>query len=410
MHKTLFIFFLFTAITANSPVMCKESDKDAFIRDNIAFAESQTRKILEELGDPTGKNYPRTINSDAQPTITNMYEWTSGFFPGSLWYLFELSGNPAWKKYAEEWTESLEPLKTFTKHHDLGFMIYCSYGNGYRLTSNPQYKAIIEESGQSLATRFDKRTQTIKSWNRWTAWDGVTKGSYPVIIDNMMNLELLTQASKMSGDKRLYEIAVKHANTTIKNHFRNDFSTYHVVDYDTITGAVQHQSTAQGYSDNSTWARGQAWAIYGYTMMYKETGDKSYLDIAIKAADIYLKKLPSDLIPVWDFNVGESGYLPQKNSKAVSFREKLKDTSAAAIVCSALFDLATLSKNEEYTRLATQMLYTLALPAYRAAPGTNGGFLLMHSVGSIPHGFEVDKPIVYTDYYFLEALVRYKNL
>lgn len=387
-----------------------QPEKARFIKENIEFAELQTQKILRETGEPTGKNYPRTTNKEGSLSVNNMYAWTSGFFPGSLWYLYELSGDTVWRNYAEKWTESLEPLKTFTDHHDLGFMMYCSYGNGYRLTGKIGYKEIIEQSARSLSTRYSDKTKAIKSWNIWTSWDGASKGYYPVIIDNMMNLELLIEASKMSDDKLLYNIALIHANTTIKNHFRSDFGTYHVVDYDTINGSVRHQATAQGYSDNSTWARGQAWAIYGYTMMYRETGDKTYLDVAVKATDFYLSHLPQDLIPVWDFNVGQEGYNPQGRSKAVTNQSKLRDTSAAAIVCSALFELGKYVDNKGYTDKAIKMLHNLSSPQYRAQPGANGGFILMHSVGSIPHGFEVDTPIVYTDYYFLEALVRYKNL
>lgn len=386
------------------------NEKEKFIKENTDFAVAQTDNMLHALGQPNGENYPRSMKDNGELVVTGMYDWTPGFFPGSLWYLYELTGDAKWKVEAEKWTGSLEPLKTFTGHHDLGFMMYCSYGNAERLAAKPEYKDILIESANSLSTRFSEKTQTIKSWNSFSTWDDSFKSSYPVIIDNMMNLEMLFYASKVTGDKRYYNIAVAHSDATLKNQFREDSGTYHVVSYDTITGQAVNKATAQGFSDNSTWARGQAWAIYGFTMVYRETQDKRYLDAATKAADYYLKNLPEDLVPVWDFNVGESGYLPGNRSYAVEFQEKLKDASAGAIVCSALFELGELSGNKTYTDNAVKMLYSLASPAYRASLGSNADFLLMHCVGSIPHRFEIDKPLVYADYYFLEALVRYKNL
>lgn len=388
----------------------KEEDKNLFINENILFAEQQTDNMLKNVGEPTGKNYPRSMKDNGNIVVTGMYDWTPGFFPGSLWYLYELTNDIKWRDTAQKWTESLEPLKTFTGHHDLGFMMYCSYGNAERLAPKPGYKEILIESANSLSTRFSENTQTIKSWNYRKAWNDTTEWFYPVIIDNLMNLEMLFYASKITGDKKYYDIAVKHSDATLKNHFRQDFSTYHVVDYDTITGKVLDQATCQGYSDNSMWSRGQAWAIYGYTMIYRETKDAKYLDAAIKATDIYMKNLPQDLVPLWDFNVEEEGYNPEGKSYAVEFREKLRDTSAAAIVCSALFELSEYADNKDYLDAAIKMLHNLASPAYRAELGKNANFILKHSVGSIPHKVEIDKPLVYADYYFLEALVRYKNL
>lgn len=403
---SLFIIIALCLISCNK----QKSEKEIFIDESVKFAEEQTNLLLKSVGEPTGDNYPRTMNDEGQLVTTNMYDWTPGFFPGNLWYLYELSNDTAWRNVAEKWTNTLEPLKTFTKHHDLGFMIYCSYGNAERLAPKPEYKDIIIESAKSLSSRFSEKTQTIKSWNYRKAWDDSTEWFYPVIIDNMMNLEMLFYASKISGDKQFYDIAVKHADATLKNHFREDFSTYHVVNYDTITGAVLNQATCQGFSDNSTWSRGQAWAIYGFTMMYRETNDKKYLDAAEKAADWYLKHLPADLIPLWDFNVGEEGYIPGKMSYAVTFQEKLKDVSAAAIVCSAFFEMGQLTNNKMYTDKAVEMLHTLSKPPYRAELGKNADFILTESVGSIPHINEINKPLVYADYYYLEALARYKKL
>ncbi len=295
MQSKQFVLISFLLILATACVN-KNTEKENFINENIEFASTQTDKMLQAVGEPTGKNYPRTMKDNGELVVTNMYDWTPGFFPGSLWYLYELTGDTKWRDVAEKWTLSLEPLKTFTDHHDLGFMMYCSYGNAERLASKPEYKDILIESANSLSTRFSDKTDAIKSWNNFSTWDDSFKSSYPVIIDNMMNLEMLFYASKVTGNKKYYDIAVKHSDTTMKNQFRDDYTTYHVVSYDTISGKAVNKATAQGFSDNSTWARGQAWAIYGFTMVYRETKDRKYLDVATKAAGNqtmeYLFQLP----------------------------------------------------------------------------------------------------------------------
>jgi uncharacterized protein YyaL (SSP411 family) len=400
---------IFAALCCAVAITACTDGKDRFIAENAGFAAAQTTQMLQTTGDPTGKNYPRTMTADNRLATTGRYDWTPGFFPGSLWYLYELTGDTLWRHEAAKWTHSLEPLKTFTEHHDLGFMMYCSYGNALRLAPQPGYAAILIESAESLSSRYSPKTKTIKSWNYRKAWNGTTEWFYPVIVDNMMNLEMLLAASKLSGNTKYRDIAVQHANTTLKNHIREDFSTYHVVNFDTLTGHALHKATCQGFSDNSTWSRGQAWMIYGYTMMYRETGDPVYLDAAVGLAGFYLKHLPADLIPVWDFNVGQPGYVPEKNSYATQFQEKLRDASAAAIACSALFELHGYAPDKSFHDYAVKMLHSLASPNYRAQPGGNANFILMHSVGSIAHKTEIDKPLVYADYYFLEALLRYKN-
>lgn len=404
--KNLFFACVCIALLASCQFKNKET---AFVEENIVFVDTQLRGMLTAVGEPTEKNYPRTHKADGTLHTTNIYDWTPGFFPGSLWYLYELTEDAYWKQEAEKWTYPLERLKTFTGHHDIGFMMYCSYGQAERLASQPNYKDILIESANSLCTRYNDTTQVIKSWNYRKAWDG-SEWFYPVIIDNMMNLELLFFASRVTGDQKYYDVAVTHANTTLANHFRDDFSSYHVVNYDPKTGEPIHWQTCQGYSDNSTWSRGQAWAVYGYTMMYRETDDKQYLVAAEKLADYYLSHLPEDGIPYWDFNVGEEGYTPEGESYAVQSQEKVKDASAAAIVCSALFELAELTEKSIYQEKAVQMLHTLASPAYRAELNENAHFLLKHCTGSYPHKTEIDVPLVYADYYFLEALSRYKKM
>ncbi|MDR1631705.1 MAG: glycoside hydrolase family 88 protein [Dysgonamonadaceae bacterium] len=404
------VLFTFAIVPLTVSCQVKQKKKAEFIKENVAFAVAQTDYMLKTVGEPTGKNYPRTTKNNGELAVTNMYDWTSGFFPGTLWYLYELTDDARWKDAAEKWTVSLEPLKRFTGTHDLGFMMYCSYGNAERLASKAGYNDILIETANSLCSRFSEKTGVIKSWNSFKSWNDTVLFHYPVIIDNMMNLEMLFYASKVSGDKKYYDIAVKHANSTLENHFRDDFSTYHVLAYDTASSRVLAKHTAQGFSDNSTWARGQAWAIYGFTITYRETKDPKYLDAAIKATDFYLNHLPEDLVTFWDFNVGEAGYTPGVRSYAAGFQEKLRDASAAAIVCSALFELGGYADNPGYFDSAVKMLHSLASPAYKAALGSNAGFLLMHCVGSIPHKTEIDKPLVYADYYFLEALIRYRNL
>ncbi len=392
----------------------RTDNKDSiFIKDNFTYANKQLKNMLSEAG----KNklaFPRTINKSGKLVTTNMYDWTPGFFPGSLWYAYEYSKRAELKTAAVQWTESLEPLKTFTEHHDLGFMMYCSYGNAYRLTGNEVYKNILVQSARSLSTRFNPVTGCIKSWNVFKSWHGSKTYNFPVIIDNMMNLELLFFASKVSGDTSFRHIAVTHAENTMKNQIRSDYSSYHVVCYDTISGNVTGRETAQGYADNSTWARGQAWAIYGFTMVYRETKDQRFLKTAQGLADFFIhhKNLPADKIPYWDFNALQTGYTPGVRSNAKNINTLYRDASAAAIVASALMELSTYStdKGKEYKEVAVNMLRSLASPAYKAPVGKNGNFLLMQSVGSIPHNNEINVPLVYADYYFLEALLRYDLL
>lgn len=384
--------------------------EQTFIQENTTHADLMLKGMLKEAH---GLAFPRSSKPDGSLRSTNMYDWTSGFFPGTLWYTYEATKDETLKKAAVEWTEKLEPLKTFTEHHDLGFMMYCSYGNAYRLTNNPAYKDILVQAAKSLSTRFSPKTGSIKSWNRFVSWHGQPTYTFPVIIDNMMNLELLFFASKVTGDPSFREIAIKHADTALKNQIRDDYSCYHVVCYDPETGKVQGRETAQGYADNSTWSRGQAWGIYGYTVMYRETKDKKYLETARKMADYYLNNqtLPADKIPLWDFNIGQAGYEPGIKSHTKEVSAPLRDASAAAITASALFELSdyTGKAGDRYRQAAITMLHSLAGPDYRANPGENANFLIKHCVGSIPHGVEKDVPLVYADYYFVEALNRYQH-
>lgn len=385
------------------------STKEAFLNKQFDLAADQYKSLTAEVKDVN--LYPRTSAKDGSLKQTDMYDWTSGFYAGNLWCLYENTGDTFWKEQAIRSTESLEPLKTFTGHHDLGFMMYCSYGNAYRLTKNPAYREILIEAAESLATRFNPKTGCIKSWNYRKSWDGKREWFYPVIIDNMMNLELLFFASKETGMAKYREIAIRHAETTLKNQFRPDFSTYHVVNYDTVSGFATDKGTSQGYTDASTWARGQAWAVYGYAMTYRETQNPAFLNAAMQAADFFLshKELPEDLIPYWDFDVRNPAFKPDWESKGQPDLY-LRDASAAAILSSALFELSLYanSKAGYYHDAAVKILKNLA-KNYTAERGTNNNFIIKHCVGSFPHNEEIDVPLVYADYYYLEALMKYKR-
>lgn len=410
MKRLSFIIVLLSIV-----LLAYRSDKSEadFVTSNYTFADSQLHKMLKVANkNPLG--FPRTTNKAGEMTSTDMYDWTSGFFSGSLWYAYENTKDPTLKAAATDWTEKLEPVKTFTKHHDLGFMMYCSYGNAYRITGNKAYKDILVQTARSLSTRFSPVTGSIKSWNTFASWHGGKPYNFPVIIDNLMNLELLFFASKASGDTMFRHIAISHATQAMHNQIRKDYSSYHVVCYDSSTGKVLARETAQGYADNSTWARGQAWGIYGFTMAYRETKNPEFLKTAQGMADWYLnnKNLPADKIPYWDFNANQIGYTPGVKSHTKETTTMLRDVSAASVTASALLELSTYTgkKGKQYRTSAVQMLHTLAGPNYRAPLGANGNFLLEHSVGTIPHGNEIDAPLVYADYYFLEALQRYHRL
>jgi unsaturated chondroitin disaccharide hydrolase len=389
------------------------TDGKTFVKENFRFASVQLKNMLVDA-DKSPNIFPKTIDAKGNMHATNLYDWTTGFFPGNLWLAAESLHDKALENKAIEWTNRLEPLQYFTQHHDLGFMMYCSYGNAYRLTGNKAYRDILIQSAKSLCTRFNKTAGSIKSWNKFVSWHGNKTYEFPVIIDNMMNLELLFFASKQTGDPVYKEIAIKHAETTMKYQIRDDFSSYHVVCYDTLTGKLVGRETAQGYADNSTWSRGQAWGIYGFTMVYRETKDPKFLKTAMGMADWYLnsKTLPKDKVPYWDFNMGDSAYHPGKKSHAFEYPQPYRDASAAAITASALFELANYAgaKSKWYQAQAITILESLASPTYRATEGSDANFLLKHSVGSIAHGVEIDVPLIYADYYFLEALQRYQKI
>jgi len=334
---------------------------------------------------------PRTFEH-GKIMLVNERDWTSGFFPGSLWYMYELTGNTKFKTEADKFSNFISKAQYRTNTHDLGFILNSSFGNGYRITQNKTYEQVLVTGATTLMKRYNSKIGLIKSWDQ----GAVGHWEFPVIIDNMLNLELLVTAGKLSGNRSMVNAAVSHAQKTCQNHFRTDNSCFHVVNYDSISGNVIERQTHQGYSHESSWARGQTWAIYGFTMMYRETGEKKFLERALKSLSFYMnnKNLPTDLIPYWDFD-------------APNIPNEPKDASAAAVVASALVDLATLTDNPEYGAKAEEILRTLSSNQYFAKIGSNGYFLLEHSTGNKPAGTEIDTPLSYADYYYLEAMKKF---
>lgn len=380
------IFILFS-----SNITSQEIKTVADIDQIISKTDQQYRKMTEKI--PDKALYPRTTNSDGTLRLVGPGDWTSGFFPGSLWLLYEYTNKSFWLNEAFQRTAGIEGQKYKTSTHDLGFMLGCSFGNGYRLFDDPSYEGILVQAAQSLASRFNTNVGCIRSWD-WGSWE------FPVIIDNMMNLELLFQATELTGDSSYWNKAVSHADVTMKNHFRDDFSSFHVVDYNMTTGDTISKSTHQGFSNESAWARGQAWGLYGYTMCYRFTKDKRYLELAEKIALFMIEhdRLPADLVPYWDFD-------------APGIPNEPRDVAAAAIMCSALLELSQFSDTNGITFLnvAIDQINSFASDDYTAALDSNNHFILMHGTGNYPGGSEIDSPLNYADYYYLQALTRYRR-
>jgi len=381
-------------LKSNTPHYSNTPDKALIktIDKNFKDAAAQYKVLAKNL--PADK-FPKTFfPATGKYEFSNSGWWCSGFYPGTLLYLYQQTKDTALYNEAKRILNVLKKEQFNTNTHDLGFMMYCSFGNANLINPSPEYKDILLNSAKSLSTRFNPTVGCIKSW------DG-KPNEYLVIIDNMMNLKLLFWATHVSGDSSFYKIAVSHANTTMQNHFRADNSSYHVLNYNATTGAVQQKKTAQGFADESAWARGQAWGLYGYTEVYRETKDKKYLAQANKIATFILSNpnLPADKIPYWDFN-------------APDIPNALRDASAAAIMASALLELSMYDKasSKKYFKTAETILKNLSAEKYKAAAGTNGGFILQHGVGHMPNKTEIDVPLTYGDYYFIEAMMRYKKM
>ena len=379
------------------------AEKQGFEIEALKYCDGQVRRTLAELeeigsGVIDYSYMPRNIKDSLtywHCRTATKEEWCSGFWPGILWYDYEFTGDEHIKEEAERFTASSEFLShTPAFDHDLGFLVFCSYGNGYRLTHDPAYKQVILDAADSLATLFRPAVGTILSWPRNVAMFG----GHNTIMDNMINLEMLMWASKNGGRSSLADMAISHADKTMKYQFRDDYTSYHVAVYDTLTGEFLRGVTHQGYADSSMWARGQAWAIYGYTMMYRETKDTRYLDFVQKVADVYLERLPEDYVPYWDFDAPGIPNAP-------------RDASAAAITASALLELSTFVPGEKgagYKEAAVKMLESLSSEQYQSRESKPS--FLLHSTGHWPDGSEIDASIIYADYYYIEALMRLKRL
>lgn len=388
--KNIIIFLL-----CISQILYAQQDKvmEKLIKENFELAAHQYKILAENTpADVMPRNYSPTENKF---TTSKTTWWTSGFFPGSLWYIYEYTKDSAIKAEAEKRLGIIEHVKNYTGDHDLGFMIYCSFGNAYRITGKPYYKETVLTAAETLIKRYRPSIRSIQSW------DSSANFRCPVIVDNMMNLELLCWASDETREPKYKVIAIDHTSTTLKNHYRSDNSSYHVVDYDLVTGKVVRKKTAQGFSDESAWARGQSWGLYGFVLMYRFTKEAQYLEHAKKISKFLLHhpNLPKDKIPYWDYNAKE---IPAA----------YRDVSAASIMASALLELGIYADKEEkkeYAKAAKKILQSLSTNTYRSMPGENSGFILKHSVGALPYNSEVDVSLTYADYYFLEALMRYRN-
>lgn len=356
---------------------------------DLAFLDSQLQREDKAYLDSLHPN--PTAERLGQKYTCGIEDWTSGFFPGSLWYAYEMTGNEELKDQAVRYTNMLNAVRYLKSTHDVGFMINCSYGNALRLAPDDTIKAVIIETADNLLARFNPTIGCIRSWD-FGDWN------FPVIIDNMMNLDLLFNASRLTGDSKYYDAAIKHAQTTLVNHYRPDHTSYHVVSYNN-DGTVERKQTHQGKNDESAWSRGQAWGVYGYTSCYRESKDTTFLRQAKDIAALIMKRVKTDdAIPFWDYDAPETPETP-------------RDASAAAVTASALIELSTLTEDGQmYFDYAEKLLKSLSSDAYLAKPGTNQGFILMHSTGSLPHGSEVDSPLNYADYYYLEALARYRKV
>ena len=393
MLKTKKIFFILFITLFFAACKC---NKNSVCNSKVTLNTQLEKRFIKLLEYPIDSiSFPRSMN--IKTGVINKVpskDWTSGFFVGNLWQLYLLTGDVKYKERAFLWNAFIEKEKFNNKTHDMGFKIFCSFGKGLKVADNTNYKEIIVKSAKTLCTRFNSKVGSIRSWDfNKDIWE------FPVIIDNMMNLELLFEASKISGDDKFKKIAIQHANTTLKNHFRKDNSCYHLLVYDTITGTPKNKMTYQGFKDDSSWARGQGWAVYGFTMCYRYTKDKAYLNRAEATAQFFINNsnMPEDGIPYWDFN-------------APSIPNAPRDVSAATLMASALLELYSFTNNINYLNYSNKVLKSLNSEKYRLNDSIQGPFLFDHSTGNWPKNDAIDEPIIYADYYYLEALLREKSL
>ena len=393
------VLIIMAALAAFSPVALSKTESMKALTERVFERAAAQVKHMDSVLDgfaaenPGAAIYPRSINLEGGFWHSNYRWWCSGFYPGTLWYVYEYTGDGTIKELALKYQTGLEPLRYRKDDHDVGFQLMCSYGNCLRITGDKDCIPVIIDGAKSLATRFDPEVGCTRSWS-------FGKWSFPVIIDNMMNMELLLKAAELSGDENLRKLAVTHANTTMKHHFREDNSCFHLVDYNPETGEVVGKQTVQGYADDSAWARGQAWALYAYPMMYRFTKEQKFLDHAVTIAEYLLPRLPKECVPYWDYD-------------APDVPNDVRDASSAAIMACGLIELSTYvdSKSaKRYLKTAEKMIRSLASDDYLVPEGEDYGFILRHSTGNKKMNREVDAPLTYADYYFLEALMRWKAI
>ena len=366
---------------------------DTMLANAWTFSLARLRATMTAMGNSTTL-FPRSASqTSGKWTTVATTDWTTGFYPGCLWLAYEKSGDTLFRYNAQRWTTALYAQRNDTSTHDVGFEIFTSYGNGYRLLGTASYLTTILNASQTLVKRYRPLAGVIDCWT-YAPYDT----GWEEIIDCMMNLEMLFWASQNGAGTTYYDTAVSHANHAMNNHFRTDSSTYHVVKYSRTTGAVISRETRQGYSNSSCWARGQAWAVHGFTMAYRFTGNAQFLVAARKAADYFVFHTPADRIPYWDYQA------PGIPSDTVP-----RDASAAAIAASGMLELSTFvgaADSVRYRDSAVSILRALCSTKYRAL--TTQASILNHSTGGRPQNTEVDLGIIYADYYFLQALLRYE--
>lgn len=394
MRRLITVLFLCCTLLA-----CTKEESISEISERVFKIAAEQYKLMDQqLQD---NNTPRTYSPQGIFVSATLSWWCSGFYPGTLWYIYEKTGDPEIKALAEKNTVKLDDVDACKSQHDVGFQYWCSYGNGLRIADHQDYLPTIEKAAAALAERYNS---TIGCFRSWGEIDDDKK--FNVIIDNMMNLELMMESARLFNCDSLAEMAITHANTTIKHHFRPDYSSYHVLEYDQRTGLPFSKHTGQGYADESSWSRGQAWGLYGYTMMYRETNDEAYLKQAENIAKLMIERLPEDGIPYWDFDCPAIPYT-------------YRDASAGAIMASAFIELAGYVSDKKLAKQCKEMsakqIRTLASDEYLCKElGKNGCFLLRHSVGNLNGEpkraiLEVDAPLTYADYYFIEALMRWEK-
>jgi unsaturated chondroitin disaccharide hydrolase len=364
-----------------------EDPLEAAIRHAWDFAAQQLDRAAKSTATD---RYPRMTSSTGNWETTGPSAWTSGFFPGALWLMFERTGDPLWRTRAETWTSPIGGQRTRTDTHDLGFMFMSSYGNGYRQIPNEPYRRILAEAAGSLAKRYDPDVRCVRSWG---SNNDTTK--FEVIVDNLMNLELLLWGARNGGSSEWRSMAIDHGlRCGIQDLMRADGSTFHRAIYDPVTGDLKSRGTVQGACDACTWSRGQAWAVYGFTMLYDETGDARFLEAARKTADYFIGHLPPDKVPYWDFS--KSGSEP-------------RDSSAASIAASGLLELSRhetdATRKQTYLSAARDILASLSSLAY-LAENTKYSSILMHGTRNKPAG-SYNTGLIFGDYYMLEAMLRY---